>query len=107
MPIVFKEAHKHRTASLSACFDDLDRLLAIRNLRTPSEGAKDAEPWPQPDKMGATFGGDEEIRVAVGKVKAHLAEIAKIKTVTVSKADRLKPAPAAQAKVAAKAEPEL
>ena len=55
--------------------------------------------------MVATVGTCEEIRVAIGKLKSELAELAKIKTVTLTKADKLKLAPAHQAQPAPKADP--
>lgn len=80
MPIVVRHSHQRLLSELSARFDDLDRLLALRDLRNPSEGASERAPWPDAVKLGVTFGSDEEIRIAVDTLKAALAEARKIKS---------------------------
>lgn len=80
MPIVARHSHQRLIAEISARFDDLDRLLAIRDLRSPSEGASERAPWTEPDKLGVTFGSEEQIRIAVDTLKAALAEMRKTKS---------------------------
>jgi hypothetical protein len=80
MPIVARHSHQRLIAEVSARFDDLDRLLALRDLRSSSEGASERAPWPEADKLAVTFGSEEQIRIAVDTLKAVLAEVRKSKS---------------------------
>jgi hypothetical protein len=80
MPIVPRHTHQHLIAQIKGSVDDLLRLLALRDLRGPSEGASERAPWPHPEQLGVTFGSDEAIRIAIDTLKAPLAELKKIKS---------------------------
>jgi hypothetical protein len=80
MPIVARHPHQRLIAEVSARFDDLDRLLALRDLRSPTEGARERAPWPEAEKLAVTFGSEEQIRIAVDTLKAVLAEVKKTKS---------------------------
>lgn len=107
MPIVVKTSHKKLVAELSLRFDELHRLLALRDLRHASEGSKDGTDWPAPERMGVTFGSDADIRLAVDTVKAVLGEVRKIKTANPPKATDPIPAHDIQQTIVRGSEPDI
>lgn len=80
MPIVPKHTHHHLVAQIKGSFDDLLRLVALRDLHSATEGASERAPWQHAEQLGVTFGSDEAIRIAIDTLKASLAEMKKIKS---------------------------
>jgi hypothetical protein len=78
MPVLSKADHSKIRKSLKDKVDELDKMIAVRDLKSPAEGCAKGQ-WPSPDSMGATFGTAMEISLAADAVVALVKEIKKIK----------------------------
>jgi hypothetical protein len=78
MPVLAKADHAKLKKALKEKVDELDKMLAVRDLKSNAEGCAKSF-WPSPDAMGATYGTTMEIGLAADAVIALIKEIKKIK----------------------------
>ena len=78
MPVLAKADQAKLRKSLKDKVDELDKMIAVRDLKSNAEGCAKGT-WPSPESMGATFGTAMEISLAGDAVIALVREIKKIK----------------------------